>query len=485
MAAKRKKTKRASGGGWKLTLLLFLLAVIGGAALLFTLDGRHVQFRLVGDAEISVPFGEDFIDPGRSAVTSGRLFGPSVQELPVETIGTVDTDRLGTYVLTYSTEYLSDTYTARRIVHVTDQTPPSLTLQTVDGYVPDWFNGYVEEGYLAWDNCDGDLTPMVQREVLGSKIEYRVTDRSGNETVAIRELPEMAPPEIQLKGGESITVSASLEFEDPGYTVTTGNGLDLSPYVTVEGEVIPYKLGSYELHYAVSNLVGDTVTASRTVVVEAAKIPATVAPDEKTIYLTFDDGPGPYTDALLDVLASYGVKATFFVTSLNPKYENCIGRAFREGHTVAVHTFSHNYYEIYASEKAYLDDFNKMEEVILRQTGEYSRLFRFPGGSSNTVSRFNPGIITSLAETMTAMGYQYFDWQVDSNDAGGTNSTEGVLENVVSGCEGRKTAVVLQHDVKDYSVEAVEGIIMWGLRNGYTFRALDITSPTAHHNIVN
>ena len=485
MAAKKKKRKESAGRGWKVTLLLFLLAVIGGAALLFTLDGRHVQFRLVGEAEISVPYGEDFIDPGRSAVTSGRLFGPSVQELPVETIGTVDTERLGTYVLTYSTEYLSDTYTARRIVHVTDQTPPVINLQSVDGYVPDWFNGYVEEGYLAWDNCDGDLTPLVQRETLDGKIEYRVADRSGNETVVVRELPEMATPTIELKGGESITVSASMEFQDPGCTVLTGNGMDLAAYVTVEGEVIPYKLGSYELHYAVTNLAGETVTATRTVVVEAAKIPATVAPDEKTIYLTFDDGPGPYTDALLDVLASYGVKATFFVTGLNPRYEDCIGRAYREGHTIAVHSASHNYYEIYGSEEAYLEDFNKMEAIIFRQTGEYSKLFRFPGGSSNTVSRFNPGIITRLAETMTAMGYQYFDWQVDSNDAGGTNSTDGVLANVVEGGEGRKSAVVLQHDVKDYSVEAVEGIILWGLRNGYTFRALDITSPTAHHTIAN
>ena len=485
MADKREKSKQSSGRGWKVTLLLFLLSVIGGAALLFTLDGRHVQFRLVGEAEISVPFGEDFIDPGRSAVTAGRLFGPSVQELPVETLGTVDTDRLGTYVLTYSTEYLSDTYTARRIVHVTDQTPPVITLQSVDGYEPDWFNGYVEEGFLAWDNCDGDMTPLVQREVLGDRVEYRVADRSGNETVAVRELPELGAPKIELLGGETLTVSASLEFEDPGCSVTAGRHLDLSPYVTVEGEVIPYKLGSYELTYSVTNLVGDTVSATRTVVVEAAKLPATVAPDEKTIYLTFDDGPGPYTDALLDVLASYGVKATFFVTGLNPKYEDCIGRAFREGHTIAVHTYSHNYYEIYASEKAYLDDFNKMEEIILRQTGEYSKLFRFPGGSSNTVSRFNPGIITHLAETMTAMGYQYFDWQVDSNDAGGTNTIEGVLSNVTSGCDGRKTAVVLQHDVKDYSVSAVEDIILWGLRNGYTFRALDITSPTAHHTIAN
>ena len=131
------------------------------------------------------------------------------------------------------------------------------------------------------------------------------------------------------------------------------------------------------------------------------------------------------------------------------------------------------------------DDFNTAEDMIYRQTGEYTNLFRFPGGSSNTVSSFNPGIMSRLAYTMTNMGYQYFDWHVDSNDAGGTNTIAGVLSNVTSGCDGRKTSVVLQHDVKDYSVAAVEQIIIWGLRNGYTFRALDLTSPTAHHTIAN
>ena len=220
---------------------------------------------------------------------------------------------------------------------------------------------------------------------------------------------------------------------------------------------------------------------TRTVEVEPVELPPVVQPDEKTIYLTFDDGPGPYTEALLDVLAAYDVKATFFVTSEYPEYEDMIGRAYREGHTIAVHTASHNYYQIYASEQNYLDDFYAMQEVIYRQTGEYTQLFRFPGGSSNTVSNFNPGIMSRLTGMMNSLGYQYYDWHVDSGDAGGTRSTAGVVANVTSGCAERRTTVVLQHDVKDYSVDAVEQIIIWGRQNGFTFRALDLTSPTAHH----
>ena len=485
MAAKSKKQK-SSGRGWKVTLLLFFVIILGLGAALFTLDGRHVQFRLVDSSEITVAYGKPYIEPGRSAVTTGRLLGPGTQELPIETQGTVDTNVIGTYVLTYSTEFLSTTYTARRIVHVADLTPPAITLQTMDGEEPSWFTGYVrdQDNYMAWDDVDGDLTALVQVEDLGDRIEYRVSDSAGNEAVAVRDLSSLAPPEIKLIDGEELTISARTEFEDPGFTVQDANGQDLSEFVEVEGKVTPYKPGSYELVYSISN-GEDTVSVTRTVTVEPVEIPATVQPDEKTIYLTFDDGPGPYTAQLLDILAEYNVKATFFVTNMDPEYEDLIGRAYREGHTIAVHSASHNYYLIYASEQNYIDDFNAMEEIIYRQTGEYSRLFRFPGGSSNTVSNFNPGIMSRLTGTMNAMGYQYFDWHVDSDDAGGTHTTAGVVYNVTTACAERRTSVVLQHDVKDYSVAAVEQIIQWGLRNGYTFRALDITSPTAHHRIAN
>ena len=188
------------------------------------------------------------------------------------------------------------------------------------------------------------------------------------------------------------------------------------------------------------------------------------------------------------VLARYGVKATFFVTALNSDYEDMIGRAYNEGHSIAVHTYSHDYRKIYASEEAFFEDFNAIEDVIYRQTGQYTKLCRFPGGSSNTVSQFNPGVMSRLVDIMNNMGYKYFDWNVDSDDAGHTKTTNGIYTNVTEGCyaaAGYGYCLVLQHDVKDYSVAAIESIINWGLNNGYTFAALDMTSPTAHHGISN
>ena len=114
-------------------------------------------------------------------------------------------------------------------------------------------------------------------------------------------------------------------------------------------------------------------------------------------------------------------------------------------------------------------------------------MLRFPGGSSNTVSRFNKGIMTRLTQAVTEKGFIYADWNVDSDDAGKTRTPDGVFWNVVNGVSKNEKAfsVVLQHDVKGYSVDAVENIIRWGLANGYTFLPMDAYTPECHHRIRN
>lgn len=90
----------------------------------------------------------------------------------------------------------------------------------------------------------------------------------------------------------------------------------------------------------------------------------------------------------MDILDAYGVKATFFVTNCNEDYTWCIGEIARRGHSVGIHSATHDYNAIYQSEEAYFADFCRMQEIIFEQTGEYAKLVRFPGGSSNTVSPF-------------------------------------------------------------------------------------------------
>ena len=205
----------------------------------------------------------------------------------------------------------------------------------------------------------------------------------------------------------------------------------------------------------------------------------------KVIYLTFDDGPSAHTDRLINILNKYNAKATFFVTGNNSRYLDSIGKAYRSGHSIGNHTYSHNYSYCYSSVSAFWADWQKTENIILAQTGQGTDMIRFPGGSSNTVSSFNPGIMSRLANNVHYYGYEYYDWNVGSGDAGGTTSTSQVYRNIVGGCAGRSWSIVLCHDTKSYTVDAIESVLIWGQNNGYVFMALDINSPTVHHRIAN
>ena len=156
-----------------------------------------------------------------------------------------------------------------------------------------------------------------------------------------------------------------------------------------------------------------------------------------------------------------------------------------QGHSIGIHSVTHDYEEIYASPEAYFTDLHKMQDIIYEMTGVRTTLMRFPGGSSNTISRFNRGIMTLLTEAVQNAGFQYFDWNVDSNDAGLARKKNLVLENVTEGLRWHPTAIVLQHDIHPFSVEAVEEIILWGLENGFTFLPLQPDSPNAHHGVAN
>ncbi len=210
---------------------------------------------------------------------------------------------------------------------------------------------------------------------------------------------------------------------------------------------------------------------------------ATVVPEGKVIYLTFDDGPSIYTEKLLELLDKYNIKATFFVCDNNRP--QLITKIHEAGHTIGIHCQTHDYDVVYKNEDAYFKDLYAMRDIIYRQTGEYTTLVRFPGGSSNKVSSFNPGIMTRLTKQLEAQGYQYFDWNVSSGDTK-TKDTNEILEKLKKETKGKSYAVALLHsEYKEYSFNAVEGYILWALENGYTFLPLTPNSPNAHHNINN
>lgn len=293
-------------------------------------------------------------------------------------------------------------------------------------------------------------------------------------------------PEIKLKGGNEIHWRLGKEFKDPGYTAVDDVDGDVTANVTVEGNVDINTEGDYTLTYKAKDSSGNETKVERKVTVEQKKEPVVTDPTDKVVYLTFDDGPGPYTQKLLDILDKYNVKATFFVTHGYPNYENLIGEEARRGHTVAVHSYTHKYDQIYRSVDAFFEDFNKMNDVIKAQTGQEATILRFPGGSSNTVSRkYCPGVMTALTNEMNNRGILYADWNVSSGDAGETTSTQQVITNVINGIQKNHVSTILQHDIKDFSVNAVEQIIQWGKSNGYTFLPLTEHSPMFHQPVAN
>ena len=182
--------------------------------------------------------------------------------------------------------------------------------------------------------------------------------------------------------------------------------------------------------------------------------------NRKKIYLTFDDGPSSNTDEILDILKAYDVKATFFVVG---KTDEASRKAYRriveEGHTLGMHSYSHSYEDIYASEEDFQTDMKKLQEYLYELTGVWPRFYRFPGGSSNTVSNID---MQKLADWLTDQGVTYFDWNVASGDAVSRElPAETLLANCLAGIRNQQSCVVLMHDAanKDTTVEALPEII--------------------------
>jgi peptidoglycan/xylan/chitin deacetylase (PgdA/CDA1 family) len=467
-------------------ILLTILCILALAALVFCISvvgqARHtISLTLNGDDTIVLEYGQSFQDPGASAQC--RSLSGKAQELTVESSGSVDTLQLGTYTLTYRAKNRFASITRKRTVTVVDTQPPVLTL-TDSGLSTPIGQDYVEEGYSATDNVDGDITDQVTFYQEGDKMYYSVADSSGNEATAVRTILYRDPeaPDLVLTGSNQVTISAGSPFSDPGYTALDDQDGDITDRVTISGAVNYFAAGTYTLTYSVTDSDGYTTSVQRSVTVDGDYIP-----EDHLVYLTFDDGPGEYTQQLLDVLAKYNVKATFFVTNAYPEYRSMIAAEAAAGHTVGIHSATHKYDQVYSSVSAYFDDLNTMNSIIEEQTGSTTHFLRFPGGSSNLVSaKYTVGIMTQLVQQVTEQGYIYYDWNVLSGDAGDTEDTQTVISNVISGLKANSTeAVVLQHDVKGFSVAAVDSIVKWGLENGYCFLPITDDTTPVHHSVGN
>ena len=206
----------------------------------------------------------------------------------------------------------------------------------------------------------------------------------------------------------------------------------------------------------------------------------------KTVYLTIDDGPSELTAQVLDILDQYNCKATFFVTGQNPDYLPMIAEAYRRGHTIGLHTWSHDYDVVYSSVDAYFSDLDQIGEAVKQQIGYVPCFIRFPGGTSNTISaNYTPGIMGELVNEVNARGYQYYDWDISCGD-GSEHTADELVQYSMEG-DLEENIVFLCHDGagKQTTVEALPRIIEYYQGLGYTFEAMDRTTWTPHHPVNN
>ena len=197
--------------------------------------------------------------------------------------------------------------------------------------------------------------------------------------------------------------------------------------------------------------------------------------NDKVAYLTFDDGPSDVTWDVLNTLEDYGIYAAFFVTYKDDAesleiYKEIVNR----GHTLAIHSSSLNYKEIYNSVDDFLEDFNKLFVHIYNITGIKPKIFRFPGGSINP---YNYNIYNQLHAEMLRRGFIFYDWNVSSGDADYSVTKDSIIKSVTESLEGKNKAIVLMHDsAKKKTTAATLSEVIELIKNkGYRFEKLDNT----------
>jgi peptidoglycan/xylan/chitin deacetylase (PgdA/CDA1 family) len=211
--------------------------------------------------------------------------------------------------------------------------------------------------------------------------------------------------------------------------------------------------------------------------VESVK-PVILLEERQKAYLTFDDGPSHITKDIIDVLKEYQVKATFFILGSTMKEEEkeYLKQMVEDGHTIGIHTFSHNYKEIYSSVEAFLEDFYEDYKLIYDITGVQVNIFRFPWGSYNL---YNKGIRDELIEEMERRGFTYYDWNVSAEDSVGNPTEYRIKQNVLKDLSRYKQPIILMHDsaINRLTARILPDIIKEMQDKGYVFDTLENREP--------
>jgi peptidoglycan/xylan/chitin deacetylase (PgdA/CDA1 family) len=410
-----------------------------------------------------------------------------IEELQIHS--QVNNEKLGEYKIEYV--YRNKTFTLK--IFIDDKIPPQF--DTVNTKI--LRNEKVNPESLVKNIQDDSKTIVYFKEdyIFNEVKTYRVIvvveDEYENKTeknayVLVEERDNEAPT---ISGLDKVTMLIGDEI-DLKKGITVQDDHDKNPKLTIDDSQLNIrKTGEYEVYYHVVDDQGNEETYTRLVEVLSQYDNREAKQDgKKTCYLTFDDGPSSNTDKILKVLDEYHIKATFFVTGTSPKDFHYIKEAYEKGHTIGLHTYSHDYELIYSSLKNYINDLNKIKDVVYEQTGVYTKFMRFPGGSSNLVSKkYNVGIMKRLTKKVIDLGYQYYDWTSINGDGEGIKTVNGLKKKAIEEIGDKEDIMFLMHDSsgQDNTVKALPAILDYLIKKGYQFEVIDQYSPTFHHTVQN
>lgn len=431
---------------------------------------------LNGNRNITINYKEKYREKGAEATYQGK----NIDEY-LNIKGKVNSKKLGKYKITYSVKYKNLTRKVNRYVEVKDISKPSIIFKNNSEKVYVCPNKeYKIENYKAIDNYDGNITKDVEVNVSNDTAIYKVSDKAGNVRVINKRLihEDVEKPKIEFKTKAPQYVYLGDEYKAERFKAIDNCDGDITDKVKVEANVDTSVPAEYMVKYTVTDKAGNKNEIKRQVII-------TNPTSKGTVYLTFDDGPNDgTTNVILDILKEENVKATFFVTNKGP--DNLIKREYEEGHTVALHSATHDYAYIYSSVDNYFKDLKSVSDRVERITGVEPKIIRFPGGASNTISRrYKPGIMSELTKLVTQKGYKYYDWNISSDDAEAwAHTKEEIYNKVTKNLSKDKVNMVLMHDIKPYTRDAIRNIIKYCKQHGYRMERITITTDmiTQHVN---
>ena len=457
--------------------IIYIIVIIGLLCMIYIMSPK---ITIKGNKEITINYNQIYYEPGYK----GKWLYKDITK-NIKVSSNLNNSKVGRYKIVYQFKYGLFNIKKVRIVSVEDNISPEISIDSeVINICP---NDEVPKiKYTAIDEYDGDITLKVNENYLEDKIILDVADRANNKTT--REITidrnDKDSPTIELNGKDAIYLNVGKKYNEPGYKAYDNCDGDISDKVAVSGSVGD-QIGDYKLIYTVIDNAGNKAEVTRKIIVRNYNLYNSGSITNGAIYLTFDDGPNEgTTNVILDILKEEGIKATFFVTCKGQDY--LIKRIYDEGHTVALHTCTHEYSEVYSSVDNYFNDLNRVSNRVKNITGLDVKIIRFPGGSSNTISRnYSYGIMSTLSSMVLDKGYRYFDWNVDSNDAGGANTSSQVYNNVVNHLSHSRANVVLMHDIKPQTRDALKDIIEYAKKEEYVFGKLENDTYMIRHSINN